>query len=124
MPPGCTATASTTLTVNPLPTPTAGSNSPVCAGATLNLTASGGTSYLWSGQNDFGTTTQNPTVGAATTAMGGTYNVTVTNSQGCTASTSPVAVNPTPVPVVGSNSPICAGITLNLSATGGGTYSW
>lgn len=33
------------VTVNPLPTPIAGSNSPQCSGSTLNLTSSGGTSY-------------------------------------------------------------------------------
>src|SRR5205823_4301784 len=47
----CSATsAATTVTVNPLPTPTITANGPTtfCLGGTVRLTASGGTSYVWS----------------------------------------------------------------------------
>ena len=46
----------------------------VCSGQTTTLTASGGTSYLWSN----GSTTASITVGV------GTYTVTATNASGCT----------------------------------------
>ncbi|MCZ2356881.1 MAG: proprotein convertase P-domain-containing protein, partial [Bacteroidia bacterium] len=45
-----------TISVNPAPTtPTAGNNSPLCIGATLNLTSStvAGASYSWTGPNGF-----------------------------------------------------------------------
>jgi hypothetical protein len=40
----------------------ASSNSPVCLGKTLTLTASGGTKYQWSGPNGFSSTLQNPVI--------------------------------------------------------------
>jgi plastocyanin len=82
---GCTGSAATSVTVNPIPAaPTAGSNSPVCSGTTLSLTASStGTNYSWNGPNSFTSSSQNPTVGNITTAAGGTYSVTAT-ANGCT----------------------------------------
>ena len=122
---GCSATTTTNVTVNPLPTPTAGSNSPVCTGNTINLTASGGTSYSWSGPGGFTSILQNPTRANATVAMSGTYTVTVTNSNGCSATaTTNVTVNPLPNTTAGSNSPVCTGNTINLTASGGSSYSW
>ena len=129
---GCTGPAGTvTVTVNPIPAaPTAGSNSPICSGQKLNLTATTitGATYTWSGPNSFSSSQQNPTITGATTAASGIYTVfaTVNGCAGPTATTS-VTVNPTPAaPTAGSNSPICAGQTLNLTATtiAGATYSW
>jgi uncharacterized repeat protein (TIGR01451 family) len=121
---GCSTTASTTVSYNALPVPTAGSNSPICAGSTLSLSATGGGTYSWSGPNGFTATGATPSIASATTAASGTYTVTVT-SNGCTATTSTtVTINPLPAATASSNSPICVGSTLNLTATGGGTYSW
>lgn len=129
---GCTGPAGTvTVVVNPAPVaPTAGSNSPVCVGTTLNLTASNipGATYNWTGPNGFTSTTQNPSITNVTLAAAGTYTVTATVA-GCTGpgGTVTVVVNPTPVaPTAGSNSPICAGSTLNLTASNipGATYNW
>ncbi|GIV42551.1 MAG: hypothetical protein KatS3mg034_1861 [Vicingaceae bacterium] len=116
------------VTVNPLPSPTASSNSPICAGQTLNLTGgpNGMSSYSWTGPNGFSSNLQNPSIPNATTAASGTYTLTVTNGFGCSASTTTnVVVNPLPNPNPSSNSPICAGQTLNLFSAGGFTsYSW
>jgi gliding motility-associated-like protein len=129
---GCTGPAGTTaVTVNPIPTaPTAGSNSAICAGQNLNLTASNiaGATYAWTGPNGFTNPTQNPTITGATTAAAGTYSVTATVN-GCTGSagTTSVTVNPIPAaPTAGSNSAICAGQNLNLTASNitGATYAW
>ncbi|HTL82193.1 MAG TPA: PKD domain-containing protein, partial [Bacteroidia bacterium] len=129
---GCTSAAGTTVvTVNPIPAPpTAASNSPICAGSTLNLTASNvaGATYSWTGPNSFSSSTQNPSIAAATIAASGTYSVTVTVS-GCSsaAATTAVTVSPIPAtPTASSNSPICAGSTLNLTASNiaGATYTW
>ena len=122
---GCTGTTSTNVVVNISPIGTASSNSPVCSGQTLNLMSSGGVSYVWSGPNGFSSNQQNPSIPNAMPIHSGTYSVTVTNASGCIHSVSTNAVvNPTPVPSAGSNTPICAGKTLNLSANGGGTYLW
>jgi len=59
---GCVKTSNgIPVTVNPLPTITASSNSPVCESSSLLLSSSGGISFLWSGPNGFNSTQQNPT---------------------------------------------------------------
>jgi gliding motility-associated-like protein len=64
----------------------ASSNSPVCVGGTLNLSAVSlsGASYSWTGPNGFTSTSQNPSVNAMSAATSGTYSVTITNG-GCSA---------------------------------------
>ncbi|PSJ73243.1 T9SS C-terminal target domain-containing protein [Sphingobacteriales bacterium UPWRP_1] len=124
---GCTSVVTYPVVVNPIPSATASSNSPVCAGSTINLSApSGGTAYLWSGPNLFSSTLQNPTRPNATTSMGGVYAVTVTGAGGCTASASTsVTVNASPIVSVGGSSTLCAGANITLTATAGFTsYSW
>src|SRR5205085_12087734 len=57
-PEGCTASASGTVTINPLPTVAVNSGA-ICAGGSITLTATGTTgTYLWSN----GATTQSITV--------------------------------------------------------------
>ncbi len=121
---GCTASASVAVTVNPLPTVTASSNSPVCIGGTIQLQASGGTTYAWKGPGGFSSTLANPTRVAATN-LAGVYTVTITNATGCSVTnTVNVEVNPfTPNPVT-SNSPVCEGETVTLTASGGSSYQW
>ena len=131
---GCTATATTSVIVNALPMAIASSNSPICAGTSLNLSSDGGVSYTWTGANSFSSTLQNPSISSATTLASGTYQVTVTNSNGCTATaTTSVIVNALPTATASSNSPICAGTSLNLlggvqgnnqSLVSTETYAW
>lgn len=122
---GCFSDGTTTVTVFPLPNVTASSNSPICTGATLNLSTTVGTSWSWSGPNAFSSTQQNPSIANAPVAATGTYSLTATDANGCFASTTiPVTVNPLPTPTATSNSPLCVNQTLNLSSTGGVVYSW
>jgi CHRD domain len=134
-----TAMATTNVVVNPVPTScspptgaTAGSNSPVLVGGTINLTSSstGGTSQVWAGPSAFNSTAQNPTIPSATAGMAGVYTVTITSSGTCTATaTVNVVINPvptsctTPTATASTNSPICAGTPLNLTATCTGSIS-
>lgn len=91
----------------------------LCAGETVTLQASAGTSYLWS----TGATSQSITVSQA-----GSYFVTITNAQGCTAESAAVTVTVTAIPsasITLSGSPnLCAGETVTLQATGGTSYLW
>lgn len=120
----CISTATTSVTINPNPVPVAANTGPYCPGNTIQLSVGASSSYTWSGPA-FSSNAQNPTIANATTAMSGIYTVTITNAQGCKGiATTNVVVNPTPVVNVGSNSPLCAGSTLNLTSTGGGTYTW
>ncbi len=75
---------SATVTENSLPVPTIGSNAPICYGATLNLTSSGGTSYLWTGPNGFTSAVQNPVKTNFSSTDTGVYTVTVI-ANGCSA---------------------------------------
>jgi len=78
---GCTATAVGTVTVHPLPQANAGPDITVCQWQTPTLTASGGTSYQWSGNGS----TANPFI-TPPMQVSGTYTVTVTDANGCKAS--------------------------------------
>jgi PKD repeat protein len=135
---GCTSAVGTTaVVVNTTPAaPTAGNNGPLCAGATLNLTSStvAGATYAWTGPSSYTSATQNPNRPSTTTAMAGTYSVTVTVA-GCTsaAATTNVVINPVLVPSIAiAASPgttICAGQLTTFTATpsNGGTtpsYQW
>ncbi|MFN8354638.1 MAG: SdrD B-like domain-containing protein [Spirosomataceae bacterium] len=120
---GCTALALATINISLKPVPNAtGGN--VCEGETIQLSASGGGSYFWFSSSGFSSTLSNPTRTGATTAMAGTYSVTVTGTNSCTQTgTATVSVRPKPVvTVTGAN--VCEGATIQLSATGGGSYSW
>ncbi|HLG34182.1 MAG TPA: T9SS type A sorting domain-containing protein [Bacteroidia bacterium] len=122
---GCSASATITVTVNQNPVPVVSSNSPICAGTTLTLSATGGTGYSWTGPNSFTSSSATPSITGATVSASGIYTVVVTDANTCQGTgTVSVTVNANPVPVVSSNSPVCAGSTLTLSASGGTTYSW
>ena len=125
---GCTDNASFSVLINPLPNPTATSNSPICEGTTLILSGGGGTNYLWSGPNGFSSTLQSPIIPNIIPAASGTYHVTVTSGNSCVSDTSTVViVNPLPTPVASSNAPICSGDSLHLTTSSGVTgisYSW
>jgi uncharacterized repeat protein (TIGR01451 family) len=113
---GCTATASRTLTVNPLPIATITGNNVICAGSATTFTAAGGATYLWSNSQ----TTQSTTVSTA-----GTYTVTATNPGGCTATaTRSLTVNPLPIVNLTTTQAVCGGLNGSITATGGTTYFW
>jgi hypothetical protein len=80
-PDGQAAVGGGILTVNQgAARPAASNNGPVCAGGTLQLTASTvpGATYSWTGPNGFVSSQQNPTISGASTAAAGTYSVTAT----------------------------------------------
>ena len=76
---GCSQTASVTIVVSEYPSSSVNSNSPLCEGSVLNLTAApvAGANYLWSGPNVFTSLTQNATVVSATSLAAGTYTCLV-----------------------------------------------
>jgi gliding motility-associated-like protein len=109
--------------------PAVTASSPICAGATLSLnvtTPVAGATYIWSGPNSFNQTTSVSSVSIpnATTAATGTYSVIVRlNNCNSVAGTVAVVVNPRPVITVNSGA-ICAGNSIDLTASGADTYSW
>jgi hypothetical protein len=116
----CSATASKVVTVNALPSAAINGSSAVCAGSSVNLTATGGTAYAWS--NSLGNTaTVSVSPSTATT-----YTVTVTDANNCSATASkPIAVNQLPAASVSAQpATICSGQSTTLTANGGNTYAW
>lgn len=118
----CVSTSSTTtVVVNPVPTASisAGGATTFCQGLNVVLTASAGSSWLWSN----GATTQSITV-----TTSGNYSVTVTNSFGCSATSAAttVTVNPNPPAVVSASGPVtfCQGGSVTLTANAGSSYLW
>ncbi|MBS1595487.1 MAG: hypothetical protein JST90_14315 [Bacteroidetes bacterium] len=131
----CDGPAST-LTVAPVTVPSqpsAISGSPsVCTGATgisYSVTNVSGITYIWNlpfgWSQTGGGSTNSITVSAG--SAGGTISVTPTNGN-CSGTPRTLSVSVDPLPTVSgsSNSPICQGDTLTLTATGSNfmTYQW
>ncbi len=93
-----------------------------CVAPSISLTASGGVSYFWN--NNKGIT---PTIAATEP---GTYTVTVTSADGCTDTESIVITEIKPLPPAlitnhtGSTAITCTTSTINVTASGGVSYSW
>jgi gliding motility-associated-like protein len=115
-----------TLTVNPLPTAEAKNFGPICVGATIQLNASGGTSYRWTAPNgQFLSSDKNPSITNATKTMEGVYTVQVT-ANGCSSSaTTYVEVKNPIIPTTNiQTATICEGKSVRLEASGGTSYLW
>ncbi|TVR81263.1 MAG: hypothetical protein EA409_07120 [Saprospirales bacterium] len=83
--------------VHPAPAAIAENDGPYCEEDEINLNSSGGTSYSWEGPDGFIADEQNPIISNANSSMAGTYTVTVTDANGCTAEESTVvAINEDP----------------------------
>lgn len=116
---GCSDTISQTIVVNALPLANAGADRTVCNGITVNLTATGGTTYNWMPGN---LNSASITVSPASTTN---YTVQVTDANGCSATDNAIVnVNPLPTANAGANQAICTGAAATLSGSGGLTYSW
>lgn len=107
---------------NPPAAPQAGSNSPLCAGSTLSLTAdaTGTVTYQWTGPKGFSSNQQNPSISNVSEAEEGVYYVSVTQAN-CTSPTSSVnvVVNPLPAPPTTSPVTYCLdAVATPLTATG------
>lgn len=97
-----------------LPSVTAGSNSPQCAGQNLSLTATSSTAvtFTWSGPASFTSAAQNPFIPEVVTANAGSYTVTVTDAAGCLGVGSvSIVVNPSPVYNLSTRVSACLGAT-------------
>lgn len=119
----CPGTATTVVLVNALPNANAGTDTSFCAGSSVGLSASGGTTYSWSPATGLSATNvANPTASPAATTI---YTVTVTNANGCS-DTDDVTVTVNALPNVsgGANQTFCIGGSAQLSASGAVSYIW
>lgn len=115
---GCTSFDSVRVVVRDLPVAAAGADLAICFNKSTTLTATGGSTYLWSTGATVASITVNPSSGT-------NYIVTVTSTNGCSNSdTVRVNVNALPVASAGFDQVICNGTTATLSASGGVNYQW
>ncbi|MEP6646586.1 MAG: hypothetical protein ABJC12_05820, partial [Saprospiraceae bacterium] len=94
-----------------------------CSTTSISVTATGGTSYSWSG----GAT---PSTAANSFSTVGTYTVTVTDANSCTNTSSITITSNTTPPTAGitnntgSTILTCTTTSISVTATGGVSYSW
>lgn len=110
-------------------TTTIASNSPVCEGDTLLLTAdlvSGIDSFLWVGPNGFVSHLQNPQIPNVNSSNAGVYTLYLIDNCCAGSPTNLTAtINPKPAPPITSDTACCFGQpTPDLTATGSGTIQW
>jgi len=120
---GCTNTATSTITVNPLP-PVAVNSSTICVGQeTATLTAANAITYTWNPAITLSSSNGSPVTGTPTTTTN--YTVTGTDANGCVnTATSTIIVNPLPNITV-NTATICVGQQIALlTASGASTYTW
>lgn len=116
---GCEDTDQVEVTVNPLPSVSAGSNVAICTGENTTLTASGAATYTW--DNGLGSG-QSQTIAPIATS---TYEVTGTDANGCqNSATVQVTVNSLPTVNAGVDQQICNGGNATLTASGASSYVW
>jgi gliding motility-associated-like protein len=126
----CSATATTTLVINALPVVNANTNTPICNGNNINLTSNGAVNYDWVGPNAFVSAIQNPVIAGASAINNGTYTVTGTDANGCTASaTVNVTTFPNPTALFVGNpllgcAPLCVDLTDQSAGNGGVINNW
>jgi cytochrome c oxidase assembly protein Cox11 len=119
---GCPNTASIEITQDDSQ-PTAGITTNTgtqvltCATPSIILIASGGVSYSW--DNDLGNSAN------ATVILDGTYTVTVTAANGCTATASIPITEDKILPTITVNHPeTCLGGSVTITASGADSYTW
>ncbi|MBN8701837.1 MAG: gliding motility-associated C-terminal domain-containing protein [Bacteroidetes bacterium] len=114
---GCTATTTVSIQMVQPPVVSLSSNTTICNGASVSLSVSGGTNYLWNNGSSNTSITVSPLANAV-------YTVSVSNGS-CT-SVDSVLINVLPMPTISlsPNQTICSSQAITLTASGGTTYLW
>jgi gliding motility-associated-like protein len=121
---GCSDTDDVIITVNPLPTTSAGTDQSFCDNTSgVSLNGSGIGTPVWT--NASGLSNANILNPIASPSVTTSYTLTITSAQGCSSS-DVVIITPNIAPTVSIAQvpPICYGDTVALSAIGANTYSW
>jgi hypothetical protein len=118
---GCnTQILNLTIAQNPLISIT--NDTTICRGRTITLFANGGSNYVWSPTT--GLSNANISNPIATISNTITYNVTVTNQNGCSATESVIITVPAGISVTPAFDTICQGESTTMTASGAQSYSW
>ncbi len=116
-------TVSRVIEVLPVPVALATPDTVICEGESIALTAFGGQNYTWSPPLYLNQTTGASVLSTPTSNV--TYSVIVSNGTGCEDTTEvDVTVLQPPTASAAGDTLICPGDTVNISAGGGGSYTW
>ncbi|MCS6990722.1 MAG: gliding motility-associated C-terminal domain-containing protein [Chitinophagales bacterium] len=120
---GCSATDSIVLFVLPLPQVYIFADTSLCAGDTIPMYAVGGLYYSWQPTAGLSAPLNNSTLASPNQTT--TYTVTVTDFKGCqNMATHTIYVRPKPDAEASGPEIVCAGIPIQLEASGGIYYVW
>ena len=120
---GCKASDTVNITIYPKPVINITANDSICKKSSVQLSASGGITYLWSPPTGL----NNPSIAnpVATPASDTKYFVTVTNTNSCTNKDSiKISIYPDPVFTITPPVAICEKESIELKAGGGNSYTW
>jgi len=120
---GCKNTDTVIVFVNLSPAVSAGVDTSVCIGNSINLLASGAVSYLWTASPTLSpVNVANPSVDPTTIT---TYTVQGTDINGCKATNDvQVSINSLPIVSAGIDAAICENDSIQLNASGADSYVW
>jgi Leucine-rich repeat (LRR) protein len=99
------------------------SNAPLCEGSDLVLNGSGGIIFNWSGPQGYISGQKDNVIPSVNPDQLGKYTLVVVNENKCTDTTSFVVQSIGMVSASG-NGPVCEGVTIELKADGGISYTW
>jgi gliding motility-associated-like protein len=117
---GCSNTDTIQLNLVPNPTADAGPDTTICSGASVQLNASGGTSYVWSPAGGLSSPfVSNPMAFPVTSTE---FTVTVTDNNGCS-DTDTLEVNVFSLQIEGDTT-ICQGDTVEFVLPQGTSFVW
>lgn len=122
---GCISnTASTTATIKTAVTSvTLSTPDTFCGSGTLSVTASGGSGFTYSLNGGASQASNSFTINSS-----GNYNITATNSEGCSATsvTKYITINPNPTVSIANAGIVCrtTSLTANASVSGGTTFTY
>jgi len=120
---GCKNTDTVSVNINQLPpVAIAPAQDSICFGDTITLTASGADTFSWTPAAGLSCTAcPDPKAGPAVTT---TYIVTGTDTNGCK-DTAQAVISVISLPVISAQDrDVCIGDSVQLQASGAGTYSW
>ncbi|MCC6371244.1 MAG: T9SS type A sorting domain-containing protein [Bacteroidia bacterium] len=123
---GCVSsnTASSNVTVVPLPTLSISGPTSICTGNTATITASGAASYTWTAINTTSSAISNASLISVSPTVNTIYSL-IGRTAGCRDSSGlSLAVFALPSVSITSQASICIGSSGTLTANGASTYTW
>lgn len=120
---GCSNSDTVAVSINALPNVNAGNDQAICNNSSVQLTATGATSYTWTPTTGLSCTNcASPTANPSSTT---TYIVTGIGANGCkNTDTVVVSINALPNINAGNNTSLCIGSNTTLNASGATSYTW